>query len=236
MNDDLLQDSIRKVQKAHRRPDISQQIKARVDEIRSLAPAPAAPVPQDVIRVKRPYVRKKANAEDALPLSPSKASRLGLTSILPPMRVAKEEAFKDFLLSLSDPDFRSQHPTWRSIADRFGVSVQTIRTWMLSEEVAKAMKSAIAHEAALALPSVLRAVRLRAELTGDPHAAEWVRKVAKVGTAETEQAASFERTLKEIALERARTPVGLPAARKTIDVTVTEVRAPEGHPDPLDDK
>lgn len=202
-DDEPLSDTIRGAQRSHRKPDVSQGILARVEEIRKIKESEA-----------RGYVKMpSANSvpqgqprsyEYALPLSPHRAAKLGLTSLLPSIKVKREAKFRRFLMELSDPDLRTSHPTYTALAQHFEVSVQTIKTWLLSEEAAKSLKASIQNEALQAMPSVMRSVRLRAEITGDPHAAEFIRKMAKLGTAETDAQSSFEKTLRHIAGERAR--------------------------------
>ncbi len=145
-------------------------------------------------------------------------AKQGLTSILPPMRAKEDPKFRRFLLEITDPDLRFQFPTWTSLAAHFETSVQTIKTWCLSDEMSQALAIGISHEARLMMPSVLRSVKLRAEMTGDPHAAEFIRKLAKLGTAETDVTKSFESTLRAIAAARSKGPALLPP--KTVDVKV----------------
>ncbi len=204
--EESLQDSIRGSQKSHRRADVGHMLASHIEEIRrvkqTLRASPEVESRESSL-VGEDEVVKRANREDSLPLSPAKAARLGLTSILPPMKVKDDEKFMDFLTQIMDPDLRSTYPTYTALAKRFQVSVQTLKTWLLSEELAKVLEASIAHEARLTMPSVLRSVRLRAELTGDPHAAEFIRKVAKLGTAETDASRSFEKTIRQIAADRA---------------------------------
>lgn len=227
MND--LQDSIRTTQKGHRKPDVAGAI---ADRIREMATPTAVAEINDNSDGELPP-KKAARVVDQLPLSPQRTAKLGLTSILPVMKVRREASFRQFILEVAEPDFKTRFPTWQRLADHYAVSIPTIRAWLLSEEVGKAVRVSVVHEAAMAMPSVMRSVRLRAEITGDPHAAEWIRKVAKMGTAETDQAASFERTLKQIAAERRATP-GLAAPAKHLKAAkVIDVVPLEG-PDPLD--
>lgn len=207
-----LEDSIRATQRTHRRPDVSAQILQRIEDERR----PTA-LPTSATGHSEPL--KPARLIDTLPLSPERTAKLGLTSILPPMKVRREKAFRAFIIEITEPDFKVRYPTWTALSQHFGVSVPTIRAWMLSEEVGKAVRASVSHEAAMSLPSVMRAVRIRAELTGDPHAAEMIRKIAKMGTAETDQAASFERTLKQIAHDRINKSLPKSASPKVIDIT-----------------
>ncbi len=197
-----LQDSIRNAESNHRRQDIAPAMSEAIAEQRALK----LEIGQLTERRREEAGEdpvKNANLEDSLPLAPHAAARLGLTSILPPMRVQEDEKFRRFLFEILDPDMRVAYPTYTALAKHFQVSVQTLKTWLLSEEASKAVEVSIAHVARMAMPSVLRSVQLRAELTGDPHAAEYVRKVAKLGTAETDASRSFEKTLRQIAADRA---------------------------------
>lgn len=206
-----LSDSIRGEEASHRRADVGPQIAEAIAEERALKLEHGMIAAEDKEGAGEDPI-KQANLEDSLPLAPHMAAKLGLTSILPPMRVQDDEKFRRFLYEILDPDLRVLCPTYTSLAKRFQVSVQTIKTWLLSEEASKAIEVSIAHLARMAMPSVLRSVRLRAELTGDPHAAEYVRKVAKLGTAETEASRSFEKTLRQIAADRAALPRSQKAA------------------------
>jgi hypothetical protein len=204
MEDEGMRDSIRKAENRKKNgasigPKIIEAIEASRRSLR-----PSTHLPEGQVGEGTPVDAKPADTSDDLPLSPRKAALLGLTSILPPTDASDNKNFQRFLIDLTDPDFKYQFPTWESAAKRYGVSVSTIKTWYLSEEAAKALEAGIAHEAKMAMPSVLRSVRLRAELTGDPHAAEFVRKVGKLGTAESDATRSFERTLRQIAEARAK--------------------------------
>lgn len=224
----LVDDSIRGAQRSHRKPDVALLITDRIeaDRQRSLntekRPLPALEHPEGTSDEV-----KEANMEDSLPLAPAAAARLGLTSILPPMQVKENPRFQRFIMEVMNPDLRYQYPTWTELARHFGVSVQTIKTWMLSAEVSKALEVGLSHEARMMMPSVLRSVKLRAELTGDPHAAEFVRKVAKLGTAETDASRSFEKTLRQIAAERAG------AGTRVLEVKEEPEEAILVDPDPL---
>jgi hypothetical protein len=216
-----LADSIRAVHTSKRRPDTSGAIEARVAAERNARLAAGEPEGHKLKPVGANVVPKRkprAFMEDALPLSPGRAAGLGITSILPPMRVKNDKKFQKFLFDITqNPDLRAECPTWASLAERFGVSVSTIKTWLLSDEVAKAMETAVSHEAKMRMPSVIRAVRVRAEVTGDPHAAEFLRKIAKMGTAETDASKSFESTLRQIAAARASETKALPAPVRVIE-------------------
>jgi hypothetical protein len=197
-----LEDSIRGSQKSHRRPDAAAAIADGIAREREFKVG-AGEKTELATTSTGPGKGSRRSLEDSLPLSPARAAKLGLTSILPPMRAKSDERFRRFLLEITDPDLRHQFPTWTALATHFEVSVQTIKTWLLSEEASQALAIGISHEARLMMPSVLRSVRLRAEVTGDPHAAEFIRKIAKLGTAETDASRSFESTLRAIAASRA---------------------------------
>lgn len=228
MPEQPLEDSIRSAQRSHRSNQATEAIQARIQEERALRRASASGHQVQTTGVRGPNRVRPANQEDSLPLSPAKAAALGMTLILPPMQVRQEEKFRRFLHEvLTNPDLRADYPTYTSLSAHFGVSVQTIKTWLLSEEVGKALRSSMSHEALMSMPSVLRSVRLRAELTGDPHAAEFVRKVAKLGTAETDAQSSFEKTLREIAHERMKTNAALPRPVQVIEARVVETARPQ---------
>lgn len=198
--EDAMQDSLRAQHTSHRRPEVSGQIAAEIRRVQDLK---GSIEPNKQQPTSRALPKRGRMVEDSLPLAPHRAAKLGLTAILPPAKVRNNEKFRFFIQEITDPDFRTRFPTWMGMAEHFGVGVATLKTWMLSEEAGLAMKASVAHEALMHMPSIIRSVRMRAEITGDPHAAEFVRKVAKLGTAELDQAKSFENTLRQIALSRA---------------------------------
>lgn len=230
--DEDLTDSIRKAQKSHRRQDASEMIALAIERQRELKVAREAPS-QESVAPEGYQAPNRASLEDSLPLNAARVAQLGLTSIMPSVKAKDPEKFEAFLTALFDPDFRYTYPTYPSMAKAFGVSVGTIRAWLLSEEVGKAMEAAVSHEARMMMPAVLRSVMLRATSTGDPHAAEYIRKVAKLGTAETDSARSFEKTLRQLAAEAAERGKAKPQVKRV------EVLDAEGEPlqtgkDPLD--
>lgn len=212
-----VEDSIRGAAKSHRRPDNGAAIADAIARERELKVGLGEKQGVDTTSEEAPRTLRR-DVEATLPLSSAQAAREGLTSILPPMRALKDdERFRRFLLEITDPDLRYQYPTWTALAEHFECSVQTVKTWLLSEECSAAMAVGISHAARMMMPGVLRSVKLRAEMTGDPHAAEWIRKVAKLGTAETDASKSFESTLRAIAASRASAP-----GPKVIDVEVVK--------------
>lgn len=219
-----VEDSIRGAANSRRRPDTGAAIHDAIDRERSLLMDAGVKTSLETESGMAENGPRKA-LEDTLPLSAAEAARQGLTSILPPMRALKEdERFRRFLLEITDPDLRYQYPTWTALAQHFECSVQTIKTWLLSEECSAAMAVGISHQARMMMPGVLRSVKLRAEMTGDPHAAEWIRKVAKLGTAETDASRSFESTLRSIAASRA---AALPPKTVTVEVVKTIEATPQ---------
>ena len=226
-----LRDSIRKTQASKRRPQVAELIAKRIAALRQLdAEGPDGIAVADQPKPQALSVRR-TNLEDSLPLAPQRAARLGLTSILPPLKVLRQKQFQAFLLEITDPDFRVNYPTYRQMAETFGVTVSTIKTWLLSEEVSRAVEVSLSHEARLMMPSVMRSVRLRAETTGDPHAAEFVRKIAKLGTAETDAQKSFENTLRQIALQRSQ---AAKEAGPTSNIRIVD--SPEASHEPIKDE
>lgn len=222
--EDAFTDSLRKLHTSKRRPDASLAIADKVAQERAAKKiVPQTQLPDVPVDPKDPRTKRRGRrwAEDALPLSPSRAAAQGLTSILPPMKAKNDARFQAFVFEVTtNPDLRTEYPTWQSLSERFNVSVTVLKTWLLSEEVSKAMAAVVSHEARMAMPSVMRAVRIRAEVTGDPHAAELLRKVAKLGTAESDATKGLESSLRQLALARqqeARLPLRVDA--RVIDAT-----------------
>lgn len=231
---DDLEDSIRAHQKGHRKADSSALINEAIERERALKAADyAAPVESVNQYHEDPEGR---SYEKGLPVDAARMAHLGLTSVLPATKVRDQEKFNAFLTCLYDPDFKHRFPTYSDMARHFGVSPGTIKAWLLSEEVGKALEAAVSHEARLMMPEVLRSVKLRAVATGDPHAAEYIRKVAKLGTAETDVAKSFEKTLRQIAAERASVAQkgGVPRIARVVEAEVLAEEPEAEGTDPLD--
>ena len=146
--------------------------------------------------------------EQDLPHSPEKMAALSLATTLPKLE-SKDERFQAFLLEVTDPDFRALYPTFKQMAARYGVSVSTIKTWLLSKELQDMFRASLKKQALMKMPTVLESVALRAEISGDSHAATFVADMAGVrGRGVQDALGGIEsqlKSIKELAISRKKT-------------------------------
>ena len=218
---DSIQPEIKKSATSHRAPDTTERIKTTREA--KLEAAKNALGYQTEEKDTFPEEHIEVGVDKDSPLSAEKMAEQGLTLILPKSTVKMPEKFGAFISAILDPQFSEVFPTYVDMAKGFHVDVRTVKSWLLSKEVGEAIEKGTRHKARLRMPRIIDAVAIRAEITGDPHAANFVAEQAGMRRIDQGSDGSFEKTLKtikDIALARAAASAGgsSPSSDPPIDV------------------